>query len=277
MIDRIKRLVRYVRYGLPVVKNIKSELHIHYLQPNGRLQGKKILLTGGSRGIGYAMAKKFIEEGAEVIISGRDENKLKETAKTLNCKYMPYDLMKIDGIDSFIQNAEDLLNGIDVLVNNAGVSLHEKDYSDVTQTTFDTQINTNLKAPFFLAQAFIKNLIDKQRKGCVLFISSETGETVDIRPYGWTKSIINSYVQGLAYRLRTNNIRVNAICPGVTATEMTGYDEKGNLYVNGTNERIYLPNEMAEIATFLISDASILLNGQILVCNEGKTINARWR
>lgn len=277
MIDKIKRLVRYVRHGQPVIKNINSELHIHYLQPDRRLVGKKILLTGGSRGIGYAMAKKFVEEGAEVIISGRDENILKETAKNLHCKYIAYDLMKIDGIDNFIKNAEDLLNGINVLVNNAGVSLHEKDYSDVTQATFDTQINTNLKAPFFLAQSFIKNLIDKERKGSVLFVSSETGETVDIRPYGWTKSIINSYVQGLAYRLRSNNIRVNAICPGVTATEMTGYKENENLYVNGTNERIYLPNEMAEIATFLVSDASILLNGQILVCNEGKTINARWR
>ena len=108
--------------------------------------------------------------------------------------------------------------------------------------------------------------------------SSETGETVDERPYGWTKAATNSMVRGLAYRLMDKDIRVNAIAPGVTASDMTGYDENGNLYnAESKNGRVYLPDEIAEVACFLLSSASGSISGQILTCNNGKTINARWK
>ena len=97
-------------------------------------------------------------------------------------------------------------------------------------------------------------------------------------PYGFTKAAINSMVQGLAYLFISQGIRINAVAPGVTASDMTGLSSDGNLYLpyNAT-ERVYLPEEVAETACFLLSDASGCISGQVIVCNNGKTINARWK
>ena len=101
--------------------------------------------------------------------------------------------------------------------------------------------------------------------------------TVDERPYGLTKAALNSLVQGLAYRYVNKGYRINAVAPGVTISDMVGGDANGDLRYGNITHRYYLPEEVAEVASFLLSDASNCLNGQILVCNEGKTINARWK
>lgn len=273
----IRRLLHFVVYGQPMVNNTISDVHIHYSAPNKRLVGKKILITGGAKGLGRAMTERFMQEGANVMITGRDEDALKKVADQTGCHYIKYDITEIHHIQNLICQVDLILDGVNVLVNNAGISLHENDFCDVTEDTFERQIDTNLKGPFFLAQVFAKLLMKNNREGNILFISSETGTTVDLRPYGWAKHIINSMAQGMAYRLGKHHIRVNAICPGVTATDMTGYKTNGNLYCRGTAHRIYLPEEMAEIASFIVSDMANLINGQIIVCNEGNTINARWK
>lgn len=268
-----KRLVKYVLWGQPK-KNIQADIKL--LSPYGRLQGKTILITGGSRGIGLAMAQKFTSEGATVLITGRSEDTLKAVSKEIPCKYLVLDIQDVDSFEIFLDKAEKELGDINCLVNNAGISLHEKTFYDVTPDSFDKQLNTNFRGPFFLTQLFIKRLKEKNQNGNVLFISSETGMTVDIRPYGYTKAAINSMVQGLAYTLAKDGIRINAIAPGITATEMTGFSGDENLYckINMT-ERVYLPEEIAESACFLLSDASGCISGQVLVCNNGRTINSR--
>ena len=101
---------------------------------------------------------------------------------------------------------------------------------------------------------------------------------MDFRPYGFTKVAVNSMVQGLAYLLKKDQIRVNAVAPGVTASNMTGYTAEGDLYAgNYATGRVYLPGEVAETACFLISDASACISGQIITCNNAQTINARWK
>lgn len=272
----LKRGFSYVLHGQKESK-IVSDLHIHYSLPSQRLEGKRIIITGGGRGLGYAMAKRFVCEGAQVLISGRNEELLKKASCELHCFYQLLDMNDVGMFQSFILEAANKLHGLDILVNNAGISLHEEDFNYVTPDSFDAQINTNLRGPFFLTQQFIQYLYNEKISGSVLFISSETGTTVDIRPYGWTKAAVNSMVEGLAYRFKNEGIRVNAICPGVTASDMTGFKADGNLYAMGINKRIYLPEEIAETAVFILSDSSQLLNGQILVCNEGRTINARWK
>lgn len=242
-----------------------------------RLGDKGIIVTGGGNGIGFAIAKKFKEEGARVLICGRNEEKLKTASGKIGCAYLQLDLTDPSRFNDFITKATTLLGGIDVLVNNAGVSLHERSFLDVTPEGFEQQVKTNFEGPFFLTQEFIKYLKENNRKGNVLFVSSETGDTADIRPYGLTKAAINSLVQGLAHAYKLDGIRVNAIAPGITATNMTGVSNE-NLYAGRYGAgRYYLPEEMAEVATFLVSDVSNIISGQIITCNNAETVNARWK
>lgn len=271
----LKRGAKFIIKGVPT-KNITA--HIAYLQPDGRLRGKKIIVTGGGKGLGAAMAAKFVSEGASVLISGRKEADLKATADKIGCSYLTLDVQDTSALDWFIQNADEILGGVDCLVNNVGISLHEPTFFDVTPDTFDAQIATNLRGGFFLTQSFTRLLLREKRKGNVLFVSSETGETVDIRPYGFTKAAVNSMVQGLASLFVKDGIRVNAVAPGITASDMTGLKADGNLFLAGNaTERVYLPEEVAETACFLLSDASGCISGQVIVCNNGKTINSRWK
>lgn len=269
------RSIHYIISGVPQY-NVKAEITLS--QPHNILSGKHILVTGGGRGLGCAMAKKFVAEGAKVLIAGRNVETLKKSSTEIGCEYLVLDINETSNFDVFIKEAEEKLGAIDTLVNNAGISLHEPTLFDVTEESFDKQISTNLKGPFFLSQTFIKHLSAKSAKGNILFVSSETGETKDFRPYGFSKAALNSMTQGFAYLLAEKGIRVNAIAPGVTASDMTGFDAKGNLYCsyNLTN-RVYLPEEIAEVACFLLSDASGCMSGQILTCNNGNTINARWK
>lgn len=271
----IKRGIQYILHGEPN-KTIKAE--IFYLQPNDLLKGKRIIITGGGRGLGASMAEKFVKEGAEVLIVGRTEKTVKDTAERIGCKYLMLDVSKVDTFKEFIQQADELLGGVNCLVNNAGISLHEKTFFDVTPDTFNRQIDTNFKGAFFLTQEFIRKVKADGRKANVLFVSSETGDTMDFRPYGFTKAAINSMTQGLAYLFAKDNIRINAIAPGITASDMTGITEDGNLYLSSNHtDRAYLPKEVAETACFLLSDASGCISGQIFTCNNAKTINARWK
>lgn len=272
--SRLKNLISFLLHGdpNPVYANIS------YLSPNETLCGKKVVITGGGRGLGFSMAKKFVAEGAEVLIAGRNIKVLEESAKKLECKYLQLDVSNPSEFDAFMDKAEELLGGVNVMVNNAGISLHENTFFDVTPETFDKQVDTNLKGAFFLTQTFIRHIKNTDTKACVLFVSSETGDTMDFRPYGFTKAAINSMVQGLAYLFAKDGIRVNAVAPGITASDMTGLSTEGDISYRGNiSGRVYMPEEVAEVAAFLISDAAGCVSGQIITCNNARTVNARWK
>ncbi|MGN1217603.1 MAG: SDR family NAD(P)-dependent oxidoreductase [Phocaeicola sp.] len=272
--SRLKNIVSFLLHGDP--KPIYA--NISYLSPNSTLRGKKVVITGGGRGLGFSMAKKFVAEGAEVLIAGRNTKVLEESAEKLGCQYLQLDVSNPSGFDAFMNHAKELLGGVNVLVNNAGISLHENTFFDVTPETFDKQVDTNLKGAFFLTQSFIHYIKETGTKGCVLFVSSETGDTMDFRPYGFTKAAINSMVQGLAYLFARENIRINAVAPGITASDMTGLSSEGDINYGGNiSGRVYMPEEVAETAAFLISDAAGCVSGQIITCNNAKTVNARWK
>ena len=270
--SKLNKILSFLLHG----KQRPVYAKITCLEPSKKLEGKKIVVTGGGSGLGYAMAKRFVEEGAEVLISGRNVDALSKSAKEIGCQYLQLDVKDISAYDTFIEKADNMLGSINCLVNNAGISLHEKTFFDVTEESFRSQIDTNLTGTFFLTQHFAKYLIGKKIGGNILVISSETGITSDIRPYGYTKAALNSMVEGVAYMLAKQNIRINAVAPGVTASKMTGRDPNGDISSNSNMlGRVYLPEEVAEIASFLLSDASYCLTGHVLVCNNGKTINSR--
>ena len=270
----LRRTAEFIIHGVPT-KHITATVSV--TKPSERLAGRRVIITGGGRGLGLAMAKRFVSEGARVLIAGRNEETLKKSAEEIGCLYLPLDVQQVETFDAFIDKAWELLGGADCLVNNAGVSHHEGDISRVTLKDFDTQINTNLRGGYFLTQKFLARYeASGETSGNILFISSERGMMADDLPYGLTKAAVNSLVQALAVTLISKNIRVNAVAPGVTTSDMTRVKADGNLFRDSqATDRVYLPDEVAETACFLLSDASNVLSGQILVCNEGKSINFR--
>ena len=269
----LKRGISYILHG---VRPIDVRADIHYLSPGNSLKDKRIIVTGGGRGLGLAMARKFINEGAQVLIAGRNEDTLRKSASELGCEWLQLDMQQLDTFDTFVKDSVQKLGCVNCLVNNAGISLHEPTFFDVTEESFEAQLKTNLKGPFFLTQALAAYMKSNGIKGNILFMSSETGDVADIRPYGLIKASINSLVRGLAHLFVKDGIRVNALAPGVTASDMTGLRADGNLsYSYNANGRVFLPEEVAECASFLLSDVSGCVTGQIITCNSGTTINSR--
>lgn len=277
MIQKIRRAITYILYGIQPTVVTAS---VTTTNAPERLLGKNIVITGGGRGLGFYIAKKYCTEGANVIISGRNEDTLRKACKQLkNCQYIVYDVTEVEGISQFFDSCEQKFSGyVDCLVNNAGISLHEGNIQNVTIETWDEQFATNLRAPYFLSQEFVKRYVaHKLTGGSILFISSERGLYCDDIPYGLIKAAINSLTQGLGRRYVDNNLRVNAIAPGVTASDMTGFKKDGNLYrPQACGGRVYIPEELAETAAFLLSDAAGCISSQIVPCNRGNHLRCDW-
>ena len=277
MKSQIKRALRYILHGVQP-KIVTANITVS--DSSQSLVGKNIVITGGGRGLGFYIAKKCVEEGANVLITGRNEQTLQEASKQLGaCAYIPFDVTNIDHVKQFfIQCEKKLSGGVDCLVNNAGISLHERNIMNVTLETYDKQFATNLRAPYFLSQEFISRYDTLNKtSGSILFITSERGLYCDDIPYGLIKAAINSLTQGLGRRLIDKGIRVNAVAPGVTASDMTGYTKEGNLLrPSACGERVYLPEEVAEVACFLLSDAAGCISSQIVPCNRGNHLKCDW-
>lgn len=276
-VEMIKRILAIVKNYLTRKKIFINFSSINYGQV---LHGKRIVVTGGSRGLGYAIAQKFVNEGAGVLITGRNENTIKEAQKKIGglCKGIVHDMTDIEHMDEFIVEAERLLGGtIDILVCNAGISLHESSILGVTQEGFETQFKTNLEGAFFLAKSFLNRIgsgdeyVDKS----ILFISSERGKQCDDVPYGLTKVALNSLTQGISRRFYRRGIRCNALAPGITASDMTNVRTDDDLYTDRiASGRYFVPEEVAEVAMFLVSDASKCISGEIITCDGGEFISS---
>lgn len=242
------------------------------------LNKRNILITGGGSGIGLAIAKYCAEEGANVIIIGRNEEKLRDAASNISgCKFLSFDLNKIDQIPELLTNAERILgHNIDSLVLNAGISLHEENIKYVSREGYEKQFTTNLESSYFLAKTFIENQ-KVNSKINLLFISSERGFQCDDVPYGLTKCAINSLTRGLSRRFYKEGVRVNAIAPGITTSNMTGINNEDNLALDRVaSERVFLADEVAEVALFLLSDASMCISGEVIACDAGEYISSYY-
>ena len=266
----LRRLVKWLLFGIPTNKTYAN---ISLLQCEDRLKDKKVLITGGGGGLGFNMAKKLVQSGAKVAICGRNEEKLKNASSQLdNCPYFKFDVCSFTSYKEVLEKANLALGGgLNCLINNAGISLHEPSFEDVTLETFDQQFNTNLKAPYFLSQEFVKYVINQNIQNAnILFVTSERGLYCDILPYGLTKVAISSLTAGLSRRYVTKGIRINAVAPGVTASDLVKIDPLGNIYrENSCGKRFFLGEEVAEVVSFLLSNESMCINGEIIPCNQG--------
>lgn len=267
MKQRLYRLWQWVYKGIPV---IKINAGITTTNASLRLKGKKILITGGSQGIGLQIAQRYVQEGAAVVIVGRNEETLIKVSNKIGCQYIQYDLTDIINLSSLIEKTIELLGGLDGLVNNAGICNIDKGFLNVSEKSYDEQFLLNVKSPFFLTQAFIKHCIENTVESAgVVFITSERGLYPDDAPYGMTKAALGNIIAGIARQFAIKGIRCNAIAPGVTADVQNHPEIYDNAYLKGSiGKRYILPEELAEVAVFLMSDASKCISGEIIPCNQ---------
>lgn len=253
--------------------NISLTVNLGQLSPGGLLCGKTVLITGGTSGIGFELAKKCISQGARVIISGIDGGQLSRTKEMLgaNCKSILFDMQDVNAFDDVIWEASTYFGMIDCLVNNAGLSLHEGDFLNVTEKTWDIQIAVNLKGPYFLTQAWLRYYrASKLKSGRILMMASDTSGMGSSIPYGLSKAGIASLTRGLAKKLVVEGIRINALAPGTTLTPMTNDFTHGEVCRETTiGKRVLFPQEIAEIGVYLLSDLSTAISGNIIGCSEG--------
>lgn len=277
----IRKIARFILSSQP---NTFVNVKVGQVRSGETLKNKKIVITGGGSGLGLAMARKFISEGASVVISGRNENKLKKAIGELgdNSHYLVYDVCDVKNCEKFLTKSCEILDGLDFLVCNAGISLHENIFFNVTEEGFDKQFDTKFKAGYFLGKAFLEMKLSDKSKSTdseLLYISSETGNQCYDIPYGLANSAVNSMVAAFSHRVYKEGIRVNAIAPGVTLTDMTkDYADSGdgNLWRDCSSGRVFLPEEVAEVACFLLSDASKCISGEVIHCNASNHRKVFW-
>jgi len=272
----IKRMARYVIKGTPEY-HVKVEVKESI--PSHQLEGKNIIVTGASRGLGYYIAKRCIKEGATVLITGRHEEALKKATDELGekCKYLVFDAQNVEEIPAFLKRASEAFDDMKIhaLVSNAGISLHEGDFHNVTLDGWDAQFNTNLKGNYFMVKEYIQYLDNQEdSSGNIVVITSERARRSDDIPYGLTKRASDSFIEAIASKVIKKNIRVNGVAPGVTASEMTGVNRDGNMYADWQpSNRFFLPEEVAEVVNFLLSDVSNCISGEIIACDQGRYIS----
>ncbi|RGY53079.1 SDR family NAD(P)-dependent oxidoreductase [Bifidobacterium longum] len=253
-------------------------IEIGTIAPSEMLSGRKIVITGGIRGIGFATAQACIKQGADVLIAGRKESTLQESAKNwvlvliISCLMCPRRSRRKTSLPR--QNL--VWGGIDGLICNAGLSLHEESIGKVSPEQFDKQFNTNFRGAYFLAQAYVEEVTSSTKPSDLIFISSETADhCVDI-PYGLSKAAINSLIGSLSRRFYRKGVRVNGVAPGVTATDMTKeYADvsDGDYSYEAASGRLFLPEEVAEVVCFLLSSASRCISGEVIHVNAGNHLN----
>lgn len=269
MKKQIKNAINYIIKGIP---EYKIETKISSFDNNNYLNDKIVLITGGTKGIGLSIAKKIINAGGKVIITSRNENELNKIQKELgeNCYAIKHDISNIKENDLMLERATKHFGVIDSLINNAGISLHENNFMDVTEEKFDLNMNINLKGTYFMTQSFIKYYErHKIKNGNIIIMCSETAGQPSFRPYGLSKAALVSFTKWLSQNYILKGIRINAIAPGVTETSMTNHYTKGNEVNEGAiGKRTLNPNEIAEVCAFLLSDASNCISGQVIACNE---------
>jgi 3-oxoacyl-[acyl-carrier protein] reductase len=262
-------LIRYIKEGGVVYAQVAQ------ISSGAILKGKRILITGGTSGIGFAIAKKFVSEGANIVITGRDKDRLDKALSMLepHGNALLWDVSNSSIAKDKIEEVQIMLGGIDVIVNNAGVYTSGT-FQRMHESEWDIVMNTNLKGLYFLAQAAVPVLQNNVNGGKIINISSIRGLQGDCVPYGISKWGVECFTKGLAKQLISKKIIVNAIAPGITATGINGINSTNNLFIKGEprNGRVAIPEEIAEIALFLAGDAANNIIGQTIVCDGGATL-----
>lgn len=250
---------------------------VNTLSKSDLLMGRCALVTGGTSGIGFAIAKAFLNAGANVIITGRSRERLDKAIIKLSSDRKVFGLeLNNTNVQTFENKFEEVLavvqnNGIpeiDILVNNAGVNY--KGMPNATEEEYDQVMDTNLKGAFFLSQLFGKYLVSNNIKGNILNIASASSLRPADSAYILSKWGLRGLTLGLAKSLGANGVTVNGIAPGPTATPMMIREDNANLALDRIPlGRYIMPEEIANMAVTLVSDMGRSVMGDIVYMTGG--------
>lgn len=268
-----------IKQGIVALKAKNIQPVMQTVGDESLLKGKTALVVGGSGGIGKAVAKAFLKNGANVVIAGTRRAKVDKAVLELggNCAGVVVDLAEPDTFSKVIDEAVAFYGPINILVNSAGV--HTEDVSmggflDFSVEEYDRILDINLRGVYFMVQSVAKRMIsDKVSNGHILIVSSSAGNEPAWSPYRVSKWGLKGITEGMASALVPHGIVVNAIAPGSTATPLLGV-EKGDSISAEDNRlgRFAMPEEIAEFAVMLASPMGDMVVGDTLYVSGGRGV-----
>ena len=238
------------------------------------LNGKKVLVTGASGGIGKAIAMELSSSGADLCLTGRNESELENLQKIIggNCQIIISDLSNSEGISNLADQAQDIMGQIDILVNNAGIT-KDNLFMRMSEDDWNEVININLNSIFKLTKQLIKGMI-KRRYGRIINITSVIGVAggAGQSNYSASKAGIIAMSKSLAQEVGSRSVTVNSIAPGFIETNMTAElsdDRKEDILRSISVGRLGKPDDIAGAVCFLASDKASYITGQTIHINGG--------
>lgn len=249
------------------------------------LGGKVAIVTGGSKGIGRAIAERMAEAGAKVVVSSRKLDKCQEVADGINASggeaiAVACNVSHIDQLENLVDQTMKAFGKVDILVGNAAVNPHYGPMTDIEESAFDKIMDSNIKANLWLARMLLPQMAER-RDGVVILLSSIAGikGTDDIGVYGISKAADSAMVRNLAVRWGEHNIRCNAIAPGLIKTDFAralweNPERRAQVEASYPLRRLGEPDDIAGVAVFLASPAGSYITGQTIVVDGGSTIVA---
>ena len=248
------------------------------------LENKVAIVTGGARGIGNAIARRYLQEGARVVIADVDEDGGSAAVQDLGSlgavRFVACDVGDSAAVGNLVKATIAAFGEIDVLVNNAAI-LAAKDFLDLDEKDFDRVIRVNLKGAFLCGQAVARHMVERVKQGdqpgVIVNLSSVNAvfAIANQVPYSASKGGINQLTRVMALSLAPYGIRVNAIGPGSIMTEMletviTDAEARRRILSRTPLGRIGEPREIAAIAAFLASDEASYITGQTIYADGGR-------
>ncbi len=237
------------------------------------LKNKKVLITGATGGIGNNIVKKFDEFGAKIVATGTNEEKLKNLKnKFANLHVEKFKLDDHDKIENFINLVDQKLGGIDILINNAGITLDNLSIR-LTEENWKKVIDINLTSTFLMCKFTVKKML-KQKNGKIVNITSIVGHTGNLGQanYAASKAGIVAFSKSLAIEYAKKNININCVSPGFIKTEMTdkiSEDFKKILLNKIPSGNLGTGEDVSNCVAFLASDMANYINGETIHVNGG--------